>query len=51
MTKDEKHKQRLVPVPLTENAVEVLQALPRDNSGAVFGHAFPTEQALAACRA
>lgn len=46
MTKDEEHKQRSVPVPLTENAVEVLRALPRDISGAVFGRAFPTEQAL-----
>jgi integrase len=46
MTKDEEHKQRSVPVPLTERAVELLRALPRDISGYVFGRAFPTAQAL-----
>jgi len=46
MTKDEEHKQRLVPVPLTEKAVDVLRELPRDISGFVFGRAFRTEQAL-----
>ena len=46
MTKGEEHKQVLKPVPLTEKAVELLQALPRDISGNVFGRAFPTAQAL-----
>ncbi|WP_079436969.1 site-specific integrase [Zoogloea sp. LCSB751] len=46
LTKAESHKQRWRPVPLTEKAVEVLKGLPRDESGFVFGQAFPTVQAL-----
>lgn len=46
MTKDEKHKQRSVPVPLTEKAVEVLKNLSQDTSEFVFGSAFSTEQTL-----
>lgn len=45
-TKDEKHKQRLVPVPLSVKAMEILRGLPRDIGGSVFGGAFPTVQAL-----
>lgn len=45
-TKAEKNKQRTVPVPLSNRAVEVLQGLPRDIGGFVFGNAFPTAQAL-----
>lgn len=46
MTKDEKHKQRRSPVPLSEKAVQILRSLPRDIGGLVFGRAFPTAQAL-----
>jgi len=46
-TKDEKSKQRTVPVPLSHKAVEVLEGLPRnDFGGFVFSGAFPTSQAL-----
>lgn len=45
-TKDKEHKQKLVAVPLTEKAVAILQGLPRDIGGFVFGKAFPTTQAL-----
>jgi integrase len=45
-TKGEKHKQCLLPVPLTKKAVQILSELPRASGGAVFGSAFPTAQAL-----
>lgn len=45
-TKDEKHKQILVPVPLTCKAADILKELPRSIGENVFGAAFPTEQAL-----
>jgi len=45
-TKDEQHKQKLAPVPLTLKAVEILKGLPRNIGGKVFGTAFPTTLAL-----
>lgn len=40
LTKNEGHKQKRVSVPLSKRAVQILQALPRDISGRVFGSAF-----------
>lgn len=45
-TKDEEHKQQLLPVPLSDTAVQIIKGLPRAISGSVFGGAFPTAQAL-----
>lgn len=45
-TKDEQHKQKLSPVPLSYKAAEILKGLPRSIGGKVFGTAFPTVQAL-----
>lgn len=41
-TKDEKHKQKLAPVPLSLTALIVLKNLTRNINGMVFGTAFPT---------
>jgi len=46
MTKDELHAQEEVSVPLSDRAVQILESLPRDISGKVFGCAFPNGNVL-----
>ncbi|ENO91603.1 integrase/recombinase [Thauera sp. 28] len=46
MTKEELHEQELVSVPLSMRALQILESLPRDISGKVFGCAFPTGNVL-----
>lgn len=45
-TKDEQHRQKLVPVPLSLKAVAIFKGLPRSINGKVFGVAFPTGSTL-----